>query len=103
MQKHRELAKNIFPRFSLPLSIWTIANNQSDCPSRVFSLPVASRRFDVAGEDNNAWYIFSSPCIIVVLKTNTDTVHLFSKVASTTYKRQFKSSAFRYEYCYQVT
>ena len=42
-------------------------------------------------------------CIIVVLKTHTDTVHLFSKVASTTYKRQFKSSAFRYEYYYQDT
>ena len=37
------------------------------------------------------------------LKTHTDTVHLFSKVASTTYKRQFKSSAFRYEYYYQDT
>ena len=79
MQKHRALAKKYFlSRSSLPLSIWTTVNNQPDCPSRVFSLPVALRQFEVAGEDSNAWYISSVPCIIVVLKTHTDTVHLYS-------------------------
>ena len=105
MQKHRALAKNIFFQDSLYLFPFEQQLTISLTVRAAYSLfpLIASRQFEVAGEDNNAWYIFSAPCIIVVLKTHTDTVHLFSKVASTTYKRQFKSSAFRYEYYYQDT
>ena len=59
------------PTRPLPLSIWTTATNQPDCPGRIFSLPVALRQFEVVGEDSNAWDIFSAPCIIVVWKTDT--------------------------------
>ena len=50
-RKNTEL-KYFLSRFSLPLSILAIANNQPDCPGRVFSLPVASRWVRTATVDD---------------------------------------------------